>query len=84
MLTTHWNWYSVKAWNVTIKYTDLPVEGNHVYGWDLSDFAGSAMDINVFYKPKVLLFFFFSVKKISFCTKLMAGQITSSLNIGIQ
>lgn len=45
--TTHWNWSSVKACDVTIKYTDFPVEGKQVEGWGLPDFAGSAMDINV-------------------------------------
>lgn len=46
--TTHWNWSSVEAGNVAVKYTDLPMEGNHVYGWGVPDFAGSTMDINVF------------------------------------
>lgn len=37
----------MKACDVTIKYTDFPVEGKQVEGWGLPDFAGSAMDINV-------------------------------------
>lgn len=56
------------------------MEGNHVYGILIQIFLDQQWILMCFKRWK----FYISVKKISICTKLRAGQITFSINTGKQ